>query len=146
MKMTKENNCIMWSMQNGKVYKKCPQVYELEAKNKQQADFMALAKEEMDSLQADNSLLTKQINIALFSNIRFESMNKKLKKSIIAEKKGHAATAKIVLDVQAENDRLKERQLAQSQTEYLIKFLKLRLMSKPNQAIEEILQTLKEKL
>ncbi len=41
--------------------------------------------------------------------------------------------------------RLKERQLTQSQTEYLVKFLKLRLMSKPNQAIEGILEALKEK-
>ena len=29
--MTKENNCVMWSMQNGKVYKKCPQIYKLQA-------------------------------------------------------------------------------------------------------------------
>ncbi len=40
--------------------------------------------------------------------------------------------------------RLKKKQLTQSQTKYLVKFLKLRLMSKPNQAIEEILKTLKE--
>ncbi len=41
--------------------------------------------------------------------------------------------------------RMKKRQLTQSQTKYLVKFLKLRLMNKPNQAIEEILKTLKGK-
>ncbi len=54
--------------------------------------------------------------------------------------------APAVVTLAKEVKRLKERQLTQSQTKYLVKFLKLRLMSKPNQAIEEILQTLKEKL
>lgn len=185
--------------------------------------------EERDFVQADNALLTEQINTAISNNIRLESTNKMLKKSIAAEKKGHAATAEIVLDVQAKNKRLKARlepaeffltevlsleqvlpldlrneanviidkvmaeinkwevenkrlkeaiqgwkdwkkdidellkgnkktfrqvlaenkllketQLTQSQREYLVKFLKLRLKTKSNQAIEEILEVLKE--
>lgn len=49
------------------------------------------------------------------------------------------------ISLQVENKLLKETQLTQSQREYLVKFLKLRILANPNQAIEEILEVLKEK-
>ena len=47
-------------------------------------------------------------------------------------------------ELQAKVKQLKENQLAPSQRAYLIRFLKLRLMSKPNQAIEKILEVLEK--
>jgi hypothetical protein len=52
-------------------------------------------------------------------------------------------STEIVEQLQKENERLKKTMLSPKETKYLIKFLTIRLKTSPNQAIEQILQTLK---